>query len=43
MAFYFGDFVFRFIFMAETDGEGNCWFDWVECDTATTVAIEDDA
>jgi len=33
VAFYSGDFIFRFIFRQE--GDGNCWYPWVTCDSVT--------
>ena len=35
VAFYTGDFLFRFIFRQE--GDGNCWYPWVVCDSVTQV------
>lgn len=39
MAYYLGDFFFRFIFMAETESVGNCWYPWVVCETETTASL----
>ena len=39
MSYYTGDLLFRFIFMAETEDAGNCWYPWVECETVTTVEL----
>lgn len=39
MAYYIGDFFFRFIFMAETDKAGNCWYPWIECLTETSAEV----
>ena len=38
VAFYVGDFIFRFIFRESY--EGNCWYPWVICDSETTVYID---
>jgi len=43
MSFYTGDLIFRFIFMADTADVGNCWYEWVECETDTTVSVEEDS
>ena len=39
MAYYIGDLIFRFIFMAETENAGNCWYPWIVCETETTASL----
>lgn len=39
LAFYLGDFLFRFIFRQATADEGNCWYPWIECASETTQAL----
>jgi hypothetical protein len=35
MGFYVGDLMFRWIFRQE--GNGNCWYPWVVCDSITSI------
>jgi hypothetical protein len=42
MSYYTGDLIFRFIFMADTADEGNCWYPWVVCETETALEVEED-
>ena len=39
MAYYVGDLIFRFVFMAETEDAGNCWYPWIVCETETTASL----
>ena len=37
VAFYIGDFFFRFIFKQE--GDGNCWYEWITCTSDVNLTI----
>ena len=37
IAFYIGDFIFRFIFKSVADG--NCWYPWNNCAVTVTNII----